>query len=39
MHPDGSIGHELDGTARLDFAPEGLTCEIVIPYNSSNFHL
>ena len=34
-----SIGHELDGTARFDFAPEGLTCEIVIPYASSNFHL
>jgi two-component system CheB/CheR fusion protein len=33
------IGHELDGTARLDFAPEGLTCEIVIPYVPSNFHL
>ena len=33
------IGHELDGTARLDFAPEGLTCGIVIPYVSSNFHL
>ena len=34
-----SIGHELDGTARLDFAPEGLTCEVVIPYSQSNFHL
>jgi two-component system CheB/CheR fusion protein len=33
------IGHELDGTARLDFAPEGLTCEIVIPYNPADFHI
>jgi two-component system CheB/CheR fusion protein len=34
-----SIGHELDGTARLDFTPEGLTCEIVIPYSPANFHV
>jgi two-component system CheB/CheR fusion protein len=34
-----SIGHELDGTVRLDFAPEGLTCEIVVPCNPTNVHL
>jgi len=28
-----SIGHELDGEARVDFDPGGVRCEILIPYS------
>jgi two-component sensor histidine kinase len=34
-----SVGHELGGMVRLDFAPEGLSCEFLIPYTPENFRL
>jgi two-component sensor histidine kinase len=34
-----SVGYELDGEVRLDFAPEGLSCELVIPYTEQNFRI
>ncbi|MGH6945438.1 MAG: sensor histidine kinase [Geminicoccaceae bacterium] len=33
------VGYELEGSVRLDFAPEGLTCEMVIPLSARNFRL
>jgi len=32
-----SVGHELGGVVRLDFAPEGLSCEFLVPYTTENF--
>jgi two-component system, chemotaxis family, CheB/CheR fusion protein len=32
------LAYELDGEARLDFLGTGLRCEMLIPYNPSNFH-
>ena len=29
-----SAGYELDGTAQVEFRPEGVRCEIVIPYDA-----
>jgi two-component system, chemotaxis family, CheB/CheR fusion protein len=34
-----SVGHELGGVVRLDFAPEGLSCEFLVPYTPENFRL
>jgi len=35
---EGSIAAELGGRARLAFAPEGLRCEIVIPWAAATIH-
>ena len=32
-----SAGYELDGTAKVEFQPEGVRCEIVIPYDAQSF--
>jgi two-component system, chemotaxis family, CheB/CheR fusion protein len=32
------LAYELDGEARLEFLGTGLRCEMLIPYNPSNFH-
>jgi two-component system CheB/CheR fusion protein len=32
-----SLAYELEGEARLEFLETGLRCEILIPYNPSNF--
>jgi two-component system, chemotaxis family, CheB/CheR fusion protein len=34
-----SVGHEMGGLVRLDFAPEGLSCEFLVPYTPENFRL
>jgi two-component system CheB/CheR fusion protein len=34
-----AAGHQLGGVVRLDFAPEGLCCELLIPYTPENFRL
>jgi two-component system, chemotaxis family, CheB/CheR fusion protein len=33
------VSYELQGHTRLEFAPEGLTCELQIPYTRENFDL
>lgn len=35
---EGSIAAELGGRARLAFAPEGLRCEMVIPWAAATIH-
>ena len=32
-----SVAHELDGEARVDFAPDGVCCELLLPYSRDNF--
>jgi two-component system CheB/CheR fusion protein len=34
-----NVGQELGGLVRLDFAPEGLSCEFLVPYTPENFRL
>jgi two-component sensor histidine kinase len=33
------VGHALGGVVRLDFAPEDLSCEFLVPYTPENFRL
>jgi two-component system CheB/CheR fusion protein len=32
-----SVAHELDGEARVDFARDGICCELRLPYSRDNF--
>jgi len=32
-----SIEHELDGKSQVDFRPDGICCELLLPHSRDNF--